>query len=414
MFLGLLRPVWSLLKTLILISLPVTLLPFLNGLIEGVFVGNYLIKTGYDNVRYLDQDLEARALSEFRFAIGSPQVTGVALAPFHVVLLQDPTQWWEKLGLERLDFDKEAYPPYGTPDANNFASLNGLHRPSDSEGEPWHHWVYASAQFWHIEGFLLDDWDKAFEELIQYRYANPSIASAGFHYIACPESFLCSSWRVNGPALLHFTTEVFETDKVKTEDQIPDYDAVTVRIIELPTQESLLPGVFPSHLNQLKAVTENSSWSDHSPHSEFGQFQRRYYEVCDSSERAYPQTYGQLAKLERSVLWTMSFEDSSSPKVARFIAVCLSGATRILGYRAFYKVLDLLGYNEPQQPQSQAEGQSDEDYITEQKKEILESLGDLGDEMKKTLATPEGTEAWNAMLDSMLKEKREKEQNKQE
>ncbi|KAH7146347.1 hypothetical protein EDB81DRAFT_488505 [Dactylonectria macrodidyma] len=325
--LGFLWPVASLFKTLLLISLPVTLVPFLNGLIEGVFVGNYLIETGYDSVRLLEQDLETKAFADL-FA----DETDAALPPFHIVRLQDPTNWWEKLGLERLDFDKDAL-PYGT-DPGNLASLHGLHRRTiDSEAEPWHHWVYA-ARHSHVNG--LDEWDQAFEELIQYYYVNPSV---GFHYITCPETFLCAFWRVNGPALLHFTTDV---DAANTD---PEYEAVHVQIIELPIT-GLAPGVFPSHLNQLKAVTGDPS-TGIPPHSEFTQFLRRYVEICEVAEREYPETYGRLAKWERALLWTMSFEDSISPKMARFVAVCLSASTRILGYRLVYKFVDLLGYTQP-------------------------------------------------------------------
>ncbi|KAH6997280.1 hypothetical protein EDB80DRAFT_754879 [Ilyonectria destructans] len=381
--LGFLRPVRSLVKTLVLISLPVTILPFLNGLIEGVFVGNYLLETGYASVLYLQQDLAAKDFAE-HLTVSGHRVVDAVIPPFHVLRLHDPTDWWERLGLERLDFDKEAYPPYGSPDPTSFASLHGLHRRvTDPEEEPWHHWVYASAQPWHMEGLLMDGWDTAFEELIRYHYANPSVASASFKYISCPESFLCASWRVHGPALLHFTTEG------KVEDQVPNYDAVTVRIIEFPLKENpMLPGVFPSYFNQLKAVTEDVGWASHLPQSEFKQFLRRYSEVCENSELAYPRSYGRLAKLERAVLWTMSFENSFSPKVARFIAICLSGASRILGYRALNKILDLLG--------------------AEQLRFLFASLED--DTKEEIMSAFEGTEALNALLDTFKRLSKEKDE----
>lgn len=400
--LGLLRPVRGLVKTLVLISLPVTILPFLNGLIEGVFVGNYLLETGYASVFYLKQDLEAKDFAE-HLVVSGQRVVDAVLPPFHVLRLHDPTDWWERLGLERLDFDKEAYPPYGSPDPTNFASLHGLHRRvDDPEAEPWHHWVYASAQPWHRKEFLMDGWDIAFEELIRYHYANPSVASANFNYISCPESFLCASWRVHGPALLHFTTEA-ETDG-SVENQVPNYDAVTVRIIEFPLKENMmLPGVFPSYFNQLKAVTEDDGWASHSPQSEFKQFLRRYSEVCENSESAYPRSYGRLAKLERAVLWTMSFEDSVSPKVARFIAICLSGATTVLGYRALNKILDLLGYTLEQPAPT---GKNDEIFSVEQLELFFASLEDDTEERIKS--TPEGTETWNALWDTFQRLPKEK------
>lgn len=401
--LGFLRLIRSLLKTLVLISLPVTILPFLNGFIEGVFVGNYLLETGYASVLYLRQDLEAKVFAE-HLAVSGHRVVDAVLPPFHVPRLHDPTDWWERLGLERLDFDKEAYPPYGSPDPTSFTSLHGLHKQvNDPEEEPWHHWVYASAQPWHRDGFLMDGWDKAFEELIRYHYANPSVASAGFNYISCPESFLCASWRVHGPALLHFTTEG-ETDA--REDHVPNYDAVAVRIIEFPLKENpMLPGVFPSYFNQLKAVTEDIGWASHSPQSEFKQFLRRYSEVCENSELAYPHSYGRLVKLERAVLWTMSFEDSFSPKVARFIAICLSGATRVLGYRALNKILDLFGHNTLEQPPTTGKI-DDEIFSIEQLRFFFASLGDDTEERIKS--TPEGTEAWNALWDTFKRLSKEK------
>ncbi|KPM42455.1 hypothetical protein AK830_g4087 [Neonectria ditissima] len=398
--LGCLRPVWSLLKALLLISLPVTFFPFLNGLMEGAFAAKYMKQNEFEVARYFLQELEAKQLAEYISVPGVPSVVDAALPPFHVVRLQDPTNWWEKLGLERPEFDKEVYPPYGTHDPYKLPSLHDLYRRASmsEESGPWHHWVYASAQHRHFEGRMVNEWDKAFEDLIQYHYANNSVESAGFHYVSCPYSFLCASWRVKGPALLHFTTEDPDAEKVSLtakEKGYPGYDAITVRIIEFPLKERgelALPGVFPSYFNQLRAVTATSSaWSIHTPYSDLDQLILRVADVCEDAAIAHPRTYGLLIKCEDVVMRLLGFENAVTPMLARLVAVFLSGGARLAGYKIMHETARLLGYTEIEGPET-SEKEDETKIMLEQLGEIL---ADLTHENGKPVS--KGAETWGVV-----------------
>ncbi|KAK7415954.1 hypothetical protein QQX98_005527 [Neonectria punicea] len=412
--LGCLRPVWGLLKALLLISLPVTFFPFLNGLFEGAFTAKYLRENEYNATTYFHQDIEAKQFAEYLSAAGAAGVVDAALPPFHVVRLQDPTNWWERLGLVRPEFDKEAYPPYGTDDPYKLPALNGLYRRASAseESKPWHHWVYASAQALHFEGRMVDEWDKAFEELIQYHYANGSAESAGFHYISCPHSFLCASWRVKGPALLHFTTEGSELSQfaLTSDKEYADYDPVTVRIIEFPLKEPGKlgePGVFPSYFNQLRAVTTTpSAWTIHPSYSDVDQAIRRIINICRESAISRTWTYRLLVRGELAVKRALGFEDAVTPLVARAVGIALSGGARFIGYKVLHKITKLLGYEEIERPKSS--GDAEAKTLEEQLSDLLENLADLGGE-----PVSEEDEIWSVLLDA-VKAQTEQQANEEE
>jgi len=81
--------------------------------------------------------------------------------------------------------------------------------PAEGETEEGkrHHWVYLSAQKLHADDAFLDDWDEAFNALLQHHYSVLAANDTNFSFIACSESFLCGEWFVTGPALIHFTSE---------------------------------------------------------------------------------------------------------------------------------------------------------------------------------------------------------------
>ena len=158
------------------------------------------------------------------------------LPPYYVVEILDPTDWWENLGLKRFDIDKVTYPAVGVAHEDDLADLDNLYRrirPSEGKNS-WHHWIYASQWMFHAEGSFIDDWNQALNELLQYRHTDP----AKFHFISCSARFLCNARVVNGPALLHFTTEVIdpETDSegFGRRKYVPGYEKVIARVIKLP------------------------------------------------------------------------------------------------------------------------------------------------------------------------------------
>ena len=320
-----------------LITLPFHLIPFLNGLIEGVFLSNLVTETYFASLANFASNVEnARSMDWFSVP-GAPGIHDVAMAPFHVVQLWDPQSWWEKLGLWRFDVDVTDDAAMDAIPIDSFASLEVLYRKAPRHGQTqlWHHFVYASPGIIHIEGLWFDEWDSAFNELLQYHYANPPPTGAKFHYLSCPGSFLGDIWSTRGPALLHFTTESPELfddfDEPEEREQIPGYLPVTVRIIEFPLTDreklGLPPGQFPSPFNQLRSVTSHRHmWQVYRPFSKVAQFMERLDDRCNEAEKTYAQTYGRLFRLETWIRNKLGLEDSLWPAVARVPAIAISSA----------------------------------------------------------------------------------------
>ncbi len=320
-----------------LITLPFHFLPFLNGLIEGVFLSNLVTEAYFASLDNFASNVERAQRMDWYSVPGAPGIHDLGFAPFHVVQLRDPQSWWEKLGLWRFDIDVTDDVAMRDYPIDWFASLEVLYRraPRHGQTQPWHHFVYASPSNLHMEGLWLNEWDSAFNVLLQYHYANPALAGAKFHYLSCPGSFLCDIWATRGPALLHFTTEspasLDEFDELETRQQIPGYLPVAVRIIEFPLTDSddlaLPPGQFPSPFNQLRSVTSQPQvWQLYRPFNKMAQVMGRLDDRCDEAEKTYAQTYGRLYRLETWIQNKLGLEDSPWPGVARLPAMALSSA----------------------------------------------------------------------------------------
>jgi hypothetical protein len=322
--LGLLRRLvwWS-----FLITLPFHLVPFLNGLIEGVFLSNLVTETYFASLDNFASNVESAQRIDWFSVPGAPGIHDLGLAPFHVVQLRDPQSWWEKLGLRRFDIDVTNDVAMDEYPIDWFASLEVLYRraPRHGQAQRWHHFVYASPSNVHIDELWFNEWDSAFNELLQYHYANPAPTGAGFHYLSCPGNFLCDIWATRGPALLHFTESpdpFDEFDELAERQQIPGYLPVAVRII-------LPPGQFPSPFNQLRSVTSHPQmWQVHRPFNKIAQVMERLNDKCNEAEKTYAETYGRLYKLETWIQNKLGLEDSPWPGVARLPAVVLSSAAK--------------------------------------------------------------------------------------
>ncbi|CAM1507989.1 Fc.00g048370.m01.CDS01 [Cosmosporella sp. VM-42] len=426
-FRALLRPIWSLVKAFWLISLPVTTLPFLNGLYEGTFIGNYVKQTSDNEVDFFQLDMASARFMDYFSVPGAPGICETARPPFHIVELQDPSNWWETLGLKRFDIDKKKYPLLGVSHQHDLSTLENLYRRRGvfEEKNSWHHWVYASEQILHVEGLFLDKWDEAFNDLVQYRYANPSVRSADFHFISCPGRFLCTAWGVKGPALLHFTTEVIRADEsvpigaVENRRHIPGYDAVTVRIMDLPIKEPEelgIPGIFPSHFNQLKEITSNSSvWAVHEQHSQLLQFLRRCGDVIEDLETTHP-WYGKTYKLEEYLLKEMGFEDSLWSQFPRLTAWIVAAGARIAAWKTWRMVAAIFrsatgdkfedaGFEEPFENGLE---NSEDNFVAQQLKEFVDMMSEGVEDAVKD--TPEGAERRDEMCDLVRTKPKEQEE----
>ena len=330
---------WRVVWWIFLITLPFHFLPFLNGLIEGVFFSNLLTETYSASLENYVSNAERAQWMDWFSVPGAPGIHDLGVAPFHVVQLRDPHRWWQKLGLWRFDIDVTDDAAIAEYPIDWFASLEVLYRrvPRYGQAKPWHHFVYASPNNFPMEGLWFNKWDSAFNELLQYHYANPAPTGASFHYLSCPGNFLCDIWATRGPALLHFTTEspdLFdESDQLEVRQQIPGYLPVTVRIIEFPLTDSaklgLPPGQFPSPFNQLRSVTSHSHmWQVYQPFNKVAQLMERLNDRCNEAEKTYAQTYGRLYRLEIWIQNKLGLEDSSWPGVARLPAFALSSAAK--------------------------------------------------------------------------------------
>ena len=137
----------------------------------------------------------------------------------------------------------------------------------------------------------------AFVELLEWHETHsptPSGAngSVGFAYVDCrAASFLCHVWQVQHPALVHFRVDM---DGAAREEDVGADDFATpleqlrpveVRVFDLGLQQDvspLPPGVFPSRLEQMKALTMNDGAYTvedeyHEPERLLHQFYEQYY-----------------------------------------------------------------------------------------------------------------------------------------
>lgn len=172
--------------------------------------------------------------------------------------------------------------------------------------EPWHHWVYASAQPNLTQE---DGWDQAFTELL---YNDDDISQgkpARLSYISCPSTFLCDFWRVKAPALVHFSTFKSEigSNKSSGTQLKPGYEPVIVRVIEFPSPDSdevcLRPGVFPSYRHQLESIVRDPfCWQRHITYSEAERLMIRYRSLRKDMKRTHANVYGRLVRAERLLL----------------------------------------------------------------------------------------------------------------
>ena len=315
------RPVrfqWILIPwRIILVALALIGLPsVLVGLVEGIFFHTYMDFVFNVSIEHFKQNVATCQWMNSHSVFGAPEILEAAFAPFHVAQIREPIEWWEKLGLKRFDIPSfEEVTPENDVPADQFARLDSLYRRvpwSMKPKEPWHHWIFASGNYLHLENALFDEWDKAFNELLQYHYANPAAHNATFQYVACPRSFLCDIWKVRGPSLVHFTTEVPPPPEegevpydLPERPVVPGYDPVYVRVFEFPRidywEKSLhLPrDVFPSYFNQLRSVTSNPGvWMTEPVHTDMKQILYRLFELSDEKRIEHRKTFGRLRDLE--------------------------------------------------------------------------------------------------------------------
>ncbi|KAH8886949.1 hypothetical protein GQ53DRAFT_750141 [Thozetella sp. PMI_491] len=301
-----------------LLSMPVTLLPFLTGAISGVlftYQRNALVP---ENTAAYIRELESDASMSYFNVPGAPSIFDVNTGPFYDATKLRTANWYSKMGLRKDPSLVENDAPI-----DGHASLDGLwwsrpyipgrgfgarqRTPTDKQGARlMSKWVYVT---W----FPSPNWkpfDAAFVELLQHHAARPLPNGAEFYYVDCLASeFLCNIWAVKAPSLVHFTVD---------EDALSapgGMYAVTVKVVELPLEDwTPAPGAFPYPFDQLHAITSGAyDMEIVDDYFVLTQYFRRFDDYLDTLTRQYRNTLGRLFKLKdrlpRYVSWS---EESQS------------------------------------------------------------------------------------------------------
>jgi len=293
-------------KYVFLLTLPFTFLPVLVGVIDGYFFSRFMAAQWEIAARALIFEAQSAREMDWFSVPGGPGIHDTPLGPFHILNLRDPSNWWEKIGMVKPGQNMAEHPPFGFENAlTDLPCLQGLFRrasvsrPGEVEAQEWHHWVYISPGLFYVSGLPLHDmWDRAFDEMLQRLYVTPAAHGASFTYVSCglTESFLCSTWGVRAPSLLHFTTAVMPDDDEDPSEQLrraihrqrSPFRPVTARVVELPLDPDdmldpavfdriLPPGTFPDPLTQLLAlVRDPDAWMAFGEYTEVHQQLQRF------------------------------------------------------------------------------------------------------------------------------------------
>ncbi|KAK5996493.1 hypothetical protein PT974_01828 [Cladobotryum mycophilum] len=285
----------------LLIPLPIYILPLINGGFEGYYLHRFFHEG--------DEAVDWTWSYNNKDPKKCPDHQTVA--PFHIRKLANPSTWVSNLGVTNFNYyDKSSY-------MNHYdrlyvmTSLDNLYR-KEEHGAPWHHWIYLTGSErpgppTDKDNVWSDEWDMAFDQLLQYHDAKPSVGNASFSYVSCWNSFFCEYWAVKAPALIHLTTEkadVFgDGDEFKDGEKVLDHDPVMARIIEFSGSGSLppmlAPGIFPSPYEQLKSLTADPyAWQLYEPHDRLRQMNLRIRDYFKEIEDDPASVYGRLLKLE--------------------------------------------------------------------------------------------------------------------
>lgn len=324
-----------------LLLLPFNITFYIHGLYEGVFLHYFRDNVYHVATQHFDANYKSARDMDYFSVPGAPGIHDVGVAPYYVPQLRDPSDWWKRLGMKRFDVSS------GDEDVpiDQFARLDTLYRRTgyDSNGrrKEWHHWVYASAQWFQFGGAFSDQWDEAFNQLLQYHYVHAPAGDAQFHYLTCPGHFLCDIWITSGPALIHFTTETptlwpDEDINLSERQDIWGYAPVTARLIELPLKDpqdiALPPGTFPSAFEQMRSLTADPhAWQRFLVHTELEQLALRLEEMSRDAEGTRPLTFGLLVRWH-DYLW------ATLGGAAPVFGVWM-GAVRLLGLASSMGVL---------------------------------------------------------------------------
>lgn len=426
MIVGCVRLMWWLLKParvltrlliyLLIITIPIWGLSFMVGIVDGIVLSHLRFQyNDHASKRFL---LEME-MAQWRrsFEVPGAPMDKWAPGPFYVPQLKQPLCWWNTFGLARhfgtssmVDMTKLS------PIASPYGLYRNLNETKEDPGE-WHHWIYASPTSTFFDP-LSDDWDIAFNDLLQYHAATPAAHNASFHVLTCGLSWLCDMWRIKGPALIHMTneqpTEYFDFSKDDSStsfnyqhgifywDDFPEFDGyekITLRVAELPFLDQtaypyILPrGQFPSRFEQLRSITSNERlWQELPYLTEWEQILSITDEYTWELEKTHKQTYGRLLRCTSSVNELFGLDGSDVDSLFKLVGL-LFGTTFSHYGILWYRKLFAYGHY-PEAKTKQEIAMAIVKYEMDKQPNLMESmlnefLLQLPDDMKRTMAENE-------------------------
>ncbi|KAF4454147.1 putative ADH3-alcohol dehydrogenase III [Fusarium austroafricanum] len=317
---------------------------------------------------------------------GGPNFYRDIRAPYHIPQIYNPLEWISELGLRRPA-------DWSAKNAAYLAFFNHLYRVRHrySNDPSWHHWIYLSAQQQPLnKTWNVDPWDQGFLDLLQHRDRHEPMGRANFHYMSCHNSFLCEIWRVDAPALLHFTNEPLKLDMFRAKSRKLILDPVSVRVFEFPLGEPIIPGIFPSYVEQMKAITASNSsfWATKKPYSNFDQTRGQANKVLKKIEIAHPWSYGALVKLETK--WTELWAADETVMIhgARLISFAAGALPTYYGSRAWERLSRWRKEREQAKSPQPAANSAERDILTSYLQFFVDSMSE--EEKEKYGKTEEG------------------------
>lgn len=285
----LLKTSWKGFKWLFLLTLPLTALPSISGIVNGLYFA-------YWSSGLIDKNIDAY-LHDLRDHANDWSVPGAVSFrewqdthnDFHLLRL-NTNDWNSKLGFilprEYGDLQYNVRTPI-----NKYASLDTLmldisRRPTPQKEQ----WVYVSDFAWPS----FNTWDMAFDAAVQGAYVPSALNETRLFFAACYHTagFLCGVWGVRAPTLLHFLVEDFPP---QLEDITPGLTystdlwklrPVTVRVIEFPLQgvyTGLPADVFLGPREQMLGIMRGDRlFEQFEPWNELQQTLRRFQEYLDN------------------------------------------------------------------------------------------------------------------------------------
>lgn len=243
------------------LTLPLTILAILQAVVNATYLGWYMTGQVSEGTAKLLSEIGADADRDYWNVPGTITFSDYMDngEPYYIPPLK--TDNW----LSKLHFRIPKAHMMTEASVDKLASVEYLMRDVVcTPNLPTDYWVYASHGWPDLFPF-----DQAFDELLQYQYANPLGNDYNITYVDCNQApFLCHVWGLRAPALVKFTVKTRPELDNQADGEAPqaqlEYNGdadhlvpIDVRIIDLPLsipRAPIIPCTLPSEFEQLRSI----------------------------------------------------------------------------------------------------------------------------------------------------------------